>query len=281
MLKRAQYLWPYDGEAPEETLELERDGHCILRGVFGGDELAQLRSEVLDVYANFPDDDRANSQQPTFAGVHRYGMCNRSALSQRAMAHARVLEVVEPLLGGDCHIINSTAWRNPAGEAASPGEFYWHIDAGPHVPRAEGVVWPANIPYPIFVIATHIYLDDCSLDDGPTTVVPASHRTGRPPEPELRFGEHLQCQGAEPVSHIVSAGDVGFFVSDVWHRRRLPTSRSTGRLFLQTNYGRRDIAQRLVPAQVSSQVSAAAEQRATTDRERTLLGLHPPAFYDS
>lgn len=141
--------------------------------------------------------------------------------------------------------------------------------------------WPDNIPYPVFVIATHIYLEDCSLDDGPTTVVPTSHRSGRPPEPDVRHRELLEYHGSQPVQHTVQAGDVGFFVSDIWHRRRLPTSRSSGRLFLQTNYGRRDIAQRLLPSDVTRQISAVALQRATCDRERRLLGMHPPAFYDS
>ncbi|MFT4512056.1 MAG: hypothetical protein ACI89X_001984 [Planctomycetota bacterium] len=50
---------------------------------------------------------------------------------------------------------------------------------------------------------------------------------------------------------------------------------------MQTNYGRRDIAQRLLPSDVSNQVSVEAQRRATTDRERTLLGLHPPAIYDT
>lgn len=47
-----------------------------------------------------------------------------------------------------------------------------------------------------------------------------------------------------------------------------------------TNYGRRDIAQRLLPADAANQTSAAARARALTPRERTLIGLHPPAFYD-
>jgi hypothetical protein len=80
---------------------------------------------------------------------------------------------------------------------------------------------------------------------------------------------------------LAAAGDVGLFVSDAWHRRRAPTARSRGRLFLQTNYGRRDIAQRIRPPGSCHHASAAALARATTERERTLLGLHPPGFYDA
>ena len=57
-------------------------------------------------------------------------------------------------------------------------------------------------------------------------------------------------------------------------------ARGTGRLFLQAHYGRRDIAQRLRPTADSNQLSAEAVQRTATTRDRTLIGLHDPYFYD-
>ena len=80
--------------------------------------------------------------------------------------------------------------------------------------------------------------------------------------------------------HLARAGDVGFFVSDVWHRRLPPTDRSRGRFFLQTNYGRREIAQRVRPTTVVHHASRSAIARARTQRERQLIGLHPEWFYD-
>ena len=53
-----------------------------------------------------------------------------------------------------------------------------------------------------------------------------------------------------------------------------------GRFFLQVHYGRRDVAQRVRPTSVVNHVSDAAAARAGSDRERLLLGLHPPRFYD-
>lgn len=146
--------------------------------------------------------------------------------------------------------------------------------------RPPGTEWPAEIPYPIFVVATHLYLEDCTLDDGPTTAVPTSHRSGRTPPFERRFDPLLEYQGRAAITHEVRAGDLGFFVSDVWHRRTPPTARSKGRFFLQTNYGRRDIAQRLLPTAEANQVSPEARARAASERERCLIGLHTPAFYD-
>jgi hypothetical protein len=80
--------------------------------------------------------------------------------------------------------------------------------------------------------------------------------------------------------HLARAGDVTFLVSDVWHRRVPPAPNGGGRFFLQTNYGRRDIAQRVRPTEVVNHVSAEAAARACTERERQLIGLHHQAFYD-
>ena len=53
--------------------------------------------------------------------MFRYAMLNRSAAAQRVVAHPRLLSVIEPLLGEDCHVIANTAWRNPAGQRTPSG----------------------------------------------------------------------------------------------------------------------------------------------------------------
>ena len=76
-------------------------------------------------------------------------------------------------------------------------------------------------------------------------------------------------------------GDVGFFVSDSWHRRLPPQEKSHGRYFLQVIYGRREIAQRVLPGEVLNPANEAALARATTPRQRELLGIHEQGFYDA
>ena len=70
------------------------------------------------------------------------------------------------------------------------------------------------------------------------------------------------------------------FVSDVWHRRMPTLKGDAGRMFLQVHYARRDIAQRLQETFDSNQLSSDAIERAQTPRERTVIGLHDPLFYD-
>jgi len=271
---------PYDGPAPEGTLALERDGHYVLRREFAAAEVAELRAEILDVYRRVPPDMRAGRTSPANAEMFRYEMFNRSELCQRAIARPAVLAILEPLLGGDCHAISCTSWRNPPGSDSAPRGQEWHVDGGPHVPRAEGVEWPAQVPYPIFVVATHVYLQDVSIDDGPTACVPGSHTSGCRPPTERVWDLDLEYQGRRSVVHFARAGDVGFFVSDVWHRRLPPTRAGAGRFFLQTNYGRREIAQRIRPTDAVNHASPEAIARAANERERALIGLHPQVFYD-
>ena len=212
--------------------------------------------------------------------MFRYAMLNRSPAAQRAVANPKLLAVIEPLLGEDCHIIANTAWRNPAGHPGSHGGQNWHIDAGPHVPLPEGTRWPKEIPHPVFAIGVHIYLQDCALEDGPTGVIPGSHLSGRPPPPRRLLDDDLDYEGQGVVPLITRAGDAGLFVSDVWHRRMPTRDGDHGRFFLQAHYGRRDIAQRLLPTAVANPLSPEAIARAATERERRVIGLHPEFFYD-
>jgi len=280
MIRRGPVYLEARGEpASAETAQLERDGYAVIRDLFTGDEVAALRDEIAAVFARDPPDMRGR-RGPEEMAMFRYAMLNRSAAAQRAIAHPRLLAVIEPLLGEDCHIIANTAWRNPAGHPGSHGGKNWHIDAGPHVPLPQGVRWPGDIPHPVFAIGAHLYLEDCRLEDGPTGVIPGSHLSGRSPPPARLLDDDLAWEGRGVVPLLARAGDAALFVSDVWHRRMPALDGEHGRFFLQAHYGRRDIAQRLLPTAEHNQLSAEAIARATTDRERRVIGLHPAFFYD-
>jgi ectoine hydroxylase-related dioxygenase (phytanoyl-CoA dioxygenase family) len=267
-------------EAPNEaSAQLEREGWALVAGAFDADEIGALRTEIEAVYASVPADVRNPGLPADQREDFRYEMLNRSAACQRVVADRRLLDVLEPLLGEDCHVIANTAWRNPPRESQHAGGL-WHMDAGPHVPRPKDVPWDDRIPYPVFAIGVHVLLQDCPLACGPTEVLPGSHRSGQAPPLERVKDDDLRYDGRDPVALTGRAGDVAFFVSDVWHRRRPTTAHDTGRFFLQVHYGRRDIAQRLRTTREAGQVSPEAAARAEDDRAKTVIGLHPPFFYD-
>jgi ectoine hydroxylase-related dioxygenase (phytanoyl-CoA dioxygenase family) len=260
-----------DDAAPDASRALEADGCAVLREVFTPDEVAELRDEIDAVFASAPPE-RGRSDSAEF----RYEMLNRSAAAQRAVGHPRILEAIEPLLGDDCHVIANTAWHNPPEFPGGP----WHCDAGPHVPRPEGVDWDDRIPYPVFAIGAHLLLQDCDVVDGPTMVVPGSHRSGRLAPFDRITDPDLTYDGRPPVLLTGAAGDVSLFVSDCWHAGKPAGAGGRGRYFLQAHYARRDIAQRIRTTDVANQLSDEAIARADTSRARELVGLHPPYFYD-
>ena len=282
MLTRVRgYLRPRTEPGSAAAAELESIGFTQLTGVFTAPEIEALKRELTQVYSDYPADGRAAAvRDPAEDEDFRYQMFNRSPLAQKAIGKRAILDAIEPLLGEDCHLIGNTCWRNPPRDTNTHGGGFWHIDAGPHIPRDPDIPWDERIPYPIFAIGAHIYLKDCPLECGPTGVIPGSHKSGRPPPSDRVEDPELTCNGNNVVALTAKAGDVCLFVSDAWHRR-LPTSAGdTGRFFLQAHYGRRDIAQRVLPTAEVNHVSEAARGRIENDRERRLLGLHQNFFYD-
>ncbi|MDW3219846.1 MAG: phytanoyl-CoA dioxygenase family protein [Acidimicrobiales bacterium] len=281
MLTRAGYLFLRD-DGPEASHQLEREGYAVLRAVFTGAEIARLRREIEAVFATERPPVRVRGRTAADYADFRHGMLNKSAAAQEAAGHRGILDVIEPLLGEDCHVIANTSWRNQPHDPRAVDGGAWHCDAGPHVPRAPGVPWDDRIPYPVFAIGVHILLQDCPLACGPTGVLAGSHRSGQAPplRPVSRLGVLYENRGPVPLTG--EAGDVAMFVSDTWHRRLPPIpSGDTGRFFLQVHYGRRDLAQRIELTEHVNHLRYAAVRRAKTDRERRLVGLHPPGFYDA
>ncbi|TML43183.1 MAG: phytanoyl-CoA dioxygenase family protein [Actinobacteria bacterium] len=277
--RRSGYLSLSADPAPAATEQLQREGYVVLPGVLSPAETKALGEDIERVFEEYPPDERV----PGLAAEHwvpfRYEMLNRSEACQRAVAHPSILQVIEPLLGEDCHVIANTAWRQPEAESDHGGRF-WHIDSGPHVPRDPAVAWDERIPYPVFAVAAHLFIWDCPIEAGATGIIPGSHTSGQAPPVDRMGDDDLEWreQGAVPV--VAAAGDVALFVSDVWHRRLASGPHGPGRFFLQCHYGRRDLAQRLRPTSAANHLSPEAVARAQTKRERTLIGLHRPFFYD-
>ena len=147
-------LGVYEGDAPTGTAQLEQRRLDDVAGASSSRPRWPTCARPIDeIFATVPAE-RIREDKEEF----RYELLNRSAACQQCVGQPRILEVIEPLLGEDCHVIANTAWRNPADFAGGP----WHCDAGPHIPRREGIDWDDRIPYPVFAVGAHIYLQDCT-----------------------------------------------------------------------------------------------------------------------
>ena len=108
MIRRGRpYLEVRTEPASEETLQLEREGYTIIRGLLSADEIAELRREIGEIFERDPPDQRGPRPEDD-AAMFRYAMLNRSAAAQRACANPRLLSVIEPLLGKQSHAQTAT-----------------------------------------------------------------------------------------------------------------------------------------------------------------------------
>ena len=145
MLTREKYLWFRDN-GPEPSRQLEAHGWAVVPGVFGGEELARLRAEIVEIFESPP-----TVRSPLFTADDyadfRHATLNRSPAAQAAVAHPAILEVIEPLLGEDSHVIANMSWRNPPNDSRAVEGGLWHCDGGPHVPRPADVTIAVKLHY--------------------------------------------------------------------------------------------------------------------------------------
>ena len=86
--------------APGASADIEQLGYSRIPEVFAPAEVEQLRAELDDAFTVDPEQGRFGAD----SNEYRYGMFNRSPASLAAISHPRILEVIEPLLGDDCHV---------------------------------------------------------------------------------------------------------------------------------------------------------------------------------
>lgn len=130
------------------------------------------------------------------------------------------------------HLIHNNAFSvPPGGRGQAP---VWHTDDAPqNVILAPGETLPDSVRLPVLAVTCMCWLSDCLRpENGPTFVVPGSHRSGRAVDPELaeRFG----------VPACGPAGTVVIVNNQVWHRGAANTS-AVPRITMQMSFGRRMI----------------------------------------
>jgi ectoine hydroxylase-related dioxygenase (phytanoyl-CoA dioxygenase family) len=242
-----------------------RDGYLIVRGVLTPEEVARLRESVVRAFAE-PQEGYENS-------IVRVRLFERGPEFEALIDHPGVIDLIEAILGPDCHLIAQNAVMNPPGKAIDA----FHTDMTVRFPRPADVPLDPRVPMPCFVLNMNYYLTDVTdVSMGPTQFVPGSHRAGRQPDPDQRRSSELSYEGRGIVSALGRAGDCVMWNDQIWHRGAPNTSDRT-RIVQQGAYGKRFIAQMFYPF-VNYHMPEAILERANPRRKR-LLGLHPKGAY--
>ena len=130
------------------------------------------------------------------------------------------------------HLIHNNAYSVPPdGRGQAPG---WHVDDPlQQVIIPEGFNLPSFVRLPVLVATYMIWLTDCETpENGPTFVVPGSHRSGTTIDTDLAEKEGIPMCGKAGTAVLVN--------SNLWHRG-CKNSSKVPRETLQLTFARRII----------------------------------------
>ena len=170
--------------------DLDRDGYAVAEQLLSADEAKDVRDGLREVL------DRTPLGRNDFEGYQTrriYALFAKSRAFDALAVHPLLLSVLDRVLGPSYQL------SAPTGIEIGPGEKaqVLHTDDG---------IYPLPRPHPEVVLNTMWALDDFTLDNGATRVVPGSHKwTDRRPSED------------ETVSVTMPAGSVLFIVGNLWH----------------------------------------------------------------
>lgn len=241
-------------DAAAAATALHEDGVAVFPGVLAPDEVAQLRA-FIDASGG-PDKSYDHPKwcfnKQVGANWHRHPELLHLVDRQPVVAAARAV------LGDDCQITGGSLWVTGPGR-----QMGLHLDWQPLRLPADVLADP-RVQVPIFIASAHYYLDDVTLDLGPTTVIPGSHRAGRPPDGETTWN------GQPPKALLVKAGDCMLFRSDIWHGAALNQGPQR-RYLIQVHYANIFLTSNIPPVTQAERWDPRCLELMTPDR-RKLFG---------
>jgi ectoine hydroxylase-related dioxygenase (phytanoyl-CoA dioxygenase family) len=238
---------------PHEKQQLDERGYVLLENCMGAELLNDLRRRIRELYDE--EGDRAGSEFRTEAHAHRLAnLVNKGEVFRRAIVLPRVLAFVRHVLGPEIKLSSLNARSaDPHGEVGQP----LHVDMGA-VPDERGY-WVCNTVW---------LLDDFTLDNGPTRMVPGSHRWGTRPQDVL---DDPLAPHPHEVLLTGRAGSIAVMNAHLWHGGTANRT-AAPRLAMHAFYCRRDKPQQ----QYQKQLLRPDVQASLTPDLRHILALDDP-----
>ncbi len=223
---------------------------------------------------------RSSATRPSAAARTRTSSATRCSTaarsSQAAVGHDRILEVIEPLLGDDCHVIANTAWRNFARLRRRA------VALRRRPARAATRRRRVGRPHPVSGVRDRrtphveglpgVLRADRGGAGQPSLRSPRAVRHGSPIPTSPTTAGRRCCSKRTPATSRCSCPTCGIAA-------RRPTAATAGCSCRRTTAGATSRSASARPTEVNH-LSPEAIERAQTQRERDLVGLHHPYFYD-
>jgi ectoine hydroxylase-related dioxygenase (phytanoyl-CoA dioxygenase family) len=171
--------------------DLDRDGYSVVESLLSSDEAAAVRTGLRDIL------DRTPTGRNDFEGYQTrriYALFAKTRAFDPLALHPLLLGVLDAVLGPSYQL------SAPTGIEIGPGEKaqFLHMDDG---------IYPLPRPHPEVVLNSMWALDDFTVDNGATRVVPGSHR----------WTDRIPVDPDETVTVTMPAGSVLFIVGSLWH----------------------------------------------------------------
>ena len=238
---------------PDERQHLDEHGYVVLECAIDATFVAELRGRILSVFEE--EGDRAGHEFRTEEHAHRLAnLVDKGEVFRRAIVLPRVIEAVRHVLGPDIKLSSLNARSaDPNTGIGQP----LHVDMGA-IPDERGY-WVCNTVW---------MLDDFTLENGPTRMVPGSHRWKQRPQDVL--ADPLAPHPDE-VMLTGKAGTIAVMNAHLWHGGTANRT-SQPRLALHAFYCRRDKPQQ----QYQKKLLGAALQASLAPELRDILALDDP-----
>ena len=178
--------------------EFRQQGFTVARGFFSKAEVATVLAEVEQRMSHEDTQDQLTDGGLVFTA----NVFKRSPVVQAFLTQQRLIDLLEPIAGGDLWV----RWDQAVSKHPGAGEFRWHQDNGYNRLRTEHFqVW--------------IALTETRNQNGALWLAPGSHRRGLLPHARV-VGQQIEVQAdvGESVCIDATAGDVVVFSSLMLHR---------------------------------------------------------------
>jgi hypothetical protein len=235
-----------------ERQQLDQLGYVLLEGM-GADLRGELRHRILELFEE--EGELAGHEFRREERAHRLAnLVDKGAVFHRAIVLPALLEYVRFVLGPEIKLSSLNARSaDPNCDVGQP----LHVDMGA-IPDDNGY-WVCNTVW---------MLDDFTRDNGPTRLIPGSHKWGRRPEEVL---EDPKASHRDEVLLTGKAGSIAVMNAHLWHGGTANRSPAP-RLAMHAFYCRRDKPQQ----QYQKQLVRPEVQAALARDLRDLLALDDP-----
>lgn len=201
--------------------QLDEQGFVLIEEAMGATLLAELRSRILEIFEQ--EGDRAGQEFKTEEHARRLAnLVDKGSVFERAVILPGVIERVRHVLGPEIKLSSLNARSaDPETDVGQP----LHVDMSA-VPDEKGY-WVCNTVW---------LLDDFTIDNGPTRMVPGSHRWGSRPQDVLA---DPMAPHPDEVFLLGKAGSIAVMNAHLWHGGTANRT-SKPRLAMHGFYCRRD-----------------------------------------